>query len=393
MGRAEVLQGVREMRFEALLDRHERGELSQGEAAEMLGVSERTFRRWRDRLRDEGPLGLRDRRIGKPSSRRAAVEEIQRMLGLYEERYGGFTVKHFHEQLHKRHNYKLGYTVTRLSLQSAGLVRPAPRRSAHRKKRPRRPLVGMMLHQDASRFAWLPGDPGQYDLVVTLDDATSAIYSAFLVEEEGTRSSFRGLAEVIERHGLFCELYTDRGSHYFHTPKAGEPVSKRVRTQVGRALAQLGIRHIAAYSPEARGRSERAFRTLQDRLPKELALAGIATPETANRWIAEHYLPEHNAAFAIAPAEAGTAFVADRAGAAREILCVQQERRVGNDNTVRWRALSLQIPPSPLRPHFVRAMVRVHEYPDGRLAIFHGPHRLAEYDRDGTPLDDAKLAA
>jgi transposase len=393
MGRAGVLQGVREMRFEGLLDRHERGELSQEEAAEMLGVSERTFRRWRDRLRDEGPVGLRDRRIGKPSSRRAAVEEIQRMLGLYEERYEGFTVKHFHEQLVKRHDYKLGYTVTRLSLQSVGLVKPAARRSAHRKKRPRRPLVGMMLHQDASRFAWLPGDQRQYDLVVTLDDATSAIYSAFLVEEEGTQSSFRGIAEVIGKHGLFCELYTDRGSHYFHTPKAGEPVSRTVRTQVGRALAQLGIRHIAAYSPEARGRSERAFRTLQDRLPKELALAGIATREAANRWIAEHYLAEHNAAFAVLPEEAGTAFVPDRGGAAGEILCLQEERRVGNDNTVKWRRLSLQIPPSPLRPHFVRATVRVHEYPDGCLAIFHGPHRLADYDPRGNLRDDAKLAA
>jgi transposase len=191
MGQAEVLQGVRQMRFEALLDRHGRGELNQEEAAEMLGISERTFRRWRDRLRDEGPSGLIDRRIGKPSSRRAATEEILRMLGLYEERYAGFTVKHFHEQMTKRHNYKLGYTVTRLSLQAAGLVRPAPKRSAHRRKRPRRALPGMMLHQDASRFAWLPGEVGQYDLVVTLDDATSAIYSAFLVEEEGTLSSFR----------------------------------------------------------------------------------------------------------------------------------------------------------------------------------------------------------
>ena len=238
MGRAELLQGIREMRFEALLDRHESGGLGQQEAAEMLGISERTFRRWRDRLRDEGRSGLRDRRIGKPSSRRAAAEEIARMLGLYEERYSGFTVKHFHEQLKKRHDYKLGYTVTRLSLQGAGLVRPAPKRSAHRKKRPRRPMVGMMLHQDASRFAWLPGEERQYDLVVTLDDATSTIYSAFLVEEEGTASSFCALAEVIARHGLFCELYTDRGSHYFHTPKAGEAVSSSVRTQVGRALGE-----------------------------------------------------------------------------------------------------------------------------------------------------------
>jgi transposase len=391
MGRAELLQGIREMRFEGLLDRHERGELGQQEAAEMLGISERTLRRWRDRLRDEGASGLRDRRIGKPSSRKAAVEEIGRMLGLYEARYGGFTVKHFHEQLQKRHDDKLGYTVPRLSLQGAGLVRPAPKRSAHRRKRPRRPLVGMMLHQDASRFAWLPGEERQYDLVVTLEDATSAIYSAFLVEEEGTASSFRGLAEVIAQHGLFCELYTDRGSHYFHTPKAGEAVSKKLLTQVGRALAQLGIRHIAAYSPEARGRSERAFRTLQDRLPKELALAGITTLEEANRFIAEHYLPAHNAAFAIAPAEAGGAFVPDRSNQAPEILCIQEERRVGNDNTVKWRGLVLQIP--PLRPHFVRATVHIHDYPDGRLAVFHGPHRLADYDPDGKPCQLTKLAA
>jgi transposase len=225
------------MRFETLLDRHERGELSQVEAAEMLGITERTFRRWRDRLRDEGPMGLLDRRIGKPSSRRAAAEEILRMLGLYREVYADFTVKHFHEQLVKRHHCKLGYTVTRLSLQAAGLVRPAPRRSAHRKKRPRRPLPGMMLHQDASRFAWLPGDRRQYDLVVTLDDATSAIYSAFLVEEEGTASSFHGLREVIDQHGLFCELYTDRGGHYFYTPKAGE-TGVQERGDAGRTGAQ-----------------------------------------------------------------------------------------------------------------------------------------------------------
>jgi transposase len=377
-----------------LLDRHEEGELSQAEAAEMLGMSERTFRRQRDRFREEGAEGLRDRRLGKPSSRRAAVAEIQRMLGLYREEYADFTVKHFHEQLTKRHNYVLGYTVTRLALQAAGLVRPAPRRSAHRKKRPRRPLPGMMLHQDASRFAWLPGDPRQYDLVVTLDDATSEICSAFLVAEEGTASTFRGLAEVIERKGLFCALYTDRGSHYFHTPKAGGKVAKTKPTQVGRALAQLGIEHIAAYSPEARGRSERMFRTLQDRLPKEMRLAGIATLETANRWLAELYIAAHNARFAVPAEQPGTAFAPDGKGLARDVLAIQEERQVGNDNTVKWRRLVLQIPPSPLRPHFVRATVRVHEYPDGAIAIFHGPHRLADYDVAGRLLatDHARAA-
>src|ERR1700687_4516423 len=206
MDRTRIHEGIRQMRFESLLDRQEGGQLSQVEAAALLGISERSFRRWRDRLRDEGPVGLADRRLGKPSARRASVREISRMLDLYRGSYADFTVKHFHEQLVKRHGYKLGYTVTKVHLHRAGLVRPAVGRSAHRKKRPRRPMVGMMLHQDASKHAWLPGDRRSYDLVVTLEDATSAIYSAFLVEEEGTASSFRGLGEVIERHGLFCSL-------------------------------------------------------------------------------------------------------------------------------------------------------------------------------------------
>jgi len=379
------------MRFEALLDRHERGELNQIEAAEMLGVSERTFRRWRDRLRDEGPEGLADRRIGKPSSRRAAADEILRMLGLYREHYADFTVKHFHEQLVKRHEYKLGYTVTKLHLHRSGLVKPAPRRSAHRKKRPRRPMAGMLVHQDASRHAWLEGQP-PLDLVVTLDDATSEISSAFLVEEEGTASSFRGLAEVVAAKGLFCALYTDRGSHYFHTPAAGGRVSRTQPTQVGRALKQLGIEHIAAYSPAARGRSERMFATLQDRLPKELRLAGITGMDAANRFLADDYLPRHNARFARPPEEAGSAFV-PFAGTLEDILCVQEERLVGNDNTVRYKNRVLQIPADRHRHHYVKVTVRVHEYPDGTLAVFHGPRRLARYSAAGTLLDEPSQRA
>ena len=366
------------MRFEELLDRHERGYLTQAEVAEMLGMSERTFRRWRDRYREEGAPGLGDRRIGKPSPRRADESELARARALYAEMYGGFTVKHFHEKLVERHGYRLGYTVTRLALQEAGLVKRAPRRGAHRRKRPRRPLPGMLLHQDAARHAWLAGRPA-LDLVVTLDDATNEVYSAFLVAEEGTASSFRALAEVIAEKGLFCALYTDRGSHYFHTPVAGGGVDRQHPTQVGRALAQLGIEHIAAYSPQARGRSERAFRTLEDRLPKELALAGITDVDAANTWLREVYLPAHNARFAVAAEEEGTAFVAVAPEQWREVLCLQETRRVGNDNTVRWKGRSLQIPKSPLRPHFARASVRLHEYPDGAVALFWGPHRIADF--------------
>lgn len=391
MNRAALHEGLRRMRFEHALDRYERGDLSQVEAAEILGISERTFRRWQGRFEEEGAPGLGDRRLGKPSPKRAPAGEIKRMLALFEDRYADFTVKHFHEQLVKRHGYRLGYTVTKVHLQRAGLVRPAPKRSAHRKKRPRRPLIGMMLHQDGSRHAWLEGQ-APFDLIVTMDDATGAIYSAFLVEEEGTASTFRALREVIEQHGLFCSLYTDRGSHYFHTPKAGEKVSKLQLTQVGRALTRLGIEHIAAYSPEARGRSERTFRTLQDRVPKELRLAGITTIEAANVWLREVYIGEYNRSFAIEPLEEDAGFVADEAGIWRETLCIIEDRTVAKDNTVAWGGLRLQIPPSRLRPHFVKAAVRVHAYPDGILAVFLGPHRLATFNPEGEPVDLAPAA-
>ncbi len=355
------------MRFEALLDRQERGELSQIEAAEMLGVSERTFRRWRDRLRDEGPQGLADRRIGKPSGRRAAADEILRMLGLYREHYADFTVKHFHEQLVKRHDYQLGYTVTKLQLHRAGLVKPAPRRGAHRKKRPRRPMPGMLLHQDASRHAWLDGAP-PLDLVVTLDDATSEVYSAFLVEEEGTASSFRGLAEVVAAKGLFCALYTDRGSHYFHTPTAGGKVSRTQLTQVGRALAQLGIEHIAAYSPEARGRSERVFRPCRTGCRRSCGwpASPASRPPTAG-W-PRFFTAEHNARFAV-PADRTAPPSSPTGRAWREILCVPGTR-LGNDNTVKWKPALLADPAvaaaAPLRAR-QGARPRISRWPPRRL--------------------------
>ncbi|HVH03854.1 MAG TPA: ISNCY family transposase [Amaricoccus sp.] len=297
---------------------------------------------------------------------------------LYAEMYAGFTAKHFHEKLVERHGYRLGYTVTRLALQASGQLKRAPRRGAHRRRRPRRPLPGMLLHQDAARHAWLAGRPA-LDLVVTLDDATSAIYSAILVAEEGTASSFRALAEVVADKGLFCALYTDRGGHYFHTPSAGGRVDREHPTQVGRALAQLGVEHVAAYSPQARGRSERAFRTLEDRLPKELALAGIADVEAANAWLRDVYLPAHNARFAVAAEAEGSAFVPATPGQWREVLCRQETRQVGNDNCVHWNGRVLQIPKSPLRPHFARTTVRLHEYPDGAVALFWAPHRIADF--------------
>ena len=289
MTRARILQEVRQMRFEELYERRQRRDVTMAEAAEMLGVTERTFRRWSGRFDTEGAAGLQDRRIGRLSARAGPVDEALRMLTWYETRYTGWTVKHFHERWQQEHGGTRSYSWTKKTLQAAGHVARAPRRGAHRKKRPRKPLPGMRLHQDGSTHEWVPGC--QWDLIVTLDDATTEIYSAFFVEEAGTLSSLRGLRKVIETQGLFRSLYTDRGSHYWLTEEAGGKVDKIRLTQVHRALQQLGVTLIPAYSPEARGRSERAFRTLQDRLPNELALAGITELAAANQYLTEQVLP------------------------------------------------------------------------------------------------------
>ena len=382
MNRAAWLQDRRMQKFRDVLSRWESKQLSMLEAGELLGMSERQFRRYRDRYEEEGLEGLRDRRLGKPSPKRVPSADAQLMLELYGGPYRGWNVKHFHEHLVRDHGFRWGYTWVKTQLHTAGLVERAARRGAHRRKRERKPCEGMMLHQDGSRFAWLAGEP-ELDLIVTMDDATSTIYSALLVEEEGTASTFRGLLETFTAKGLPSSLYSDRGSHYFFTPKAGEPVDKQRLTQVGRALDQLGIEHIPAYSPEARGRSERMFGTLQDRLPKEIKRADITTIGAANRFLRELYLAAHNARFARPPALPDSAFVAADAALLREVLCVQEERIVARDNTVAYDGLTLQLPPSPARAHYVKAKVKVRRYPDGALALFHGPRRLADYDAAG----------
>jgi transposase len=378
------------MKFEEILDRTRSRELSQGEAASVLGMSERTFRRWRERYDAEGAEGLYDRRLGRVSSRRAPVDEVMGVLELFDTRYFDFTARHFWDKLVSDHDFKRSYNWVRLTLQAQGRTTKAARRGAHRRKRPRRALPGMMLHQDGSTHQWVAGQ--WWDLIVTMDDATSETLSAFFVAEEGTMSCFQGLTEVISAKGLFCALYTDRASHYWHTPQAGGKVDRDKPTQLGRALTQLGIELIPAYSPEARGRSERMFGTLQKRLPQELRLAGIATMEDANRFLRETFLPDHNRRFAIAPEAPGSAFV-PFAGNLDDILCVQQERTVAGDNTVRYKNLNLQIPEDRHRHHYVKAKVRVHEYPDGHLAIFHGPRRLAEYTADGASIGKNQMAA
>ena len=393
MRRTRTLWEVFVLRFEEAMERYRKRRLTAEEAGELLGMSGRHFRRLLGRYEEEGADGLRDRRLGKPSPRRAPPAELTRMQILYQERYRDFTVKHFHEQMQRRHNYTLGYTVTRLALQGAGLVDKQKRRGGpHRKKRQRRPLPGMLLFQDGSTHRWIGALDHDLDLIVTLDDATGAIYPAILVEEEGTMSSFLGLFETIAEQGLFRAFYTDRGSHYFYTPKAGGKVDKSKPTQVGRALAQLGITHIPSYSPEARGRMERVFGTLQSRLPPELRLAEITTLEAANRYLKQEFVPDYNARFAVPAAAEGSAFIPYTGRALEDVLCLQETRQVGRDNCVNWNGVALQIPPQPHRHHYVKATVRVHQYPDGQLAIFDGPSCLVRFDRTAKPIDVSRAA-
>ncbi len=392
MSRTAWLQDRRMQKFRDVLSRWERGDLSMMEAGELLGMSERQFRRYRDRYEEDGLEGLIDRRLGKSSPKRVPEADRQLMLDLYSSAYRGWNVRHFHEHLVGDHGFRWGYTWTKTQLHTAGLVERAKRRGVHRRKRERKPCEGMMLHQDGSRAAWLAGAP-MLDLIVTMDDATSTIYSAFLVEEEGTASTFRALLEVFTARGLPSSLYTDRGSHYFVTPIADGPVDKGHLTQVGRALAHLGIEHIPAYSPEARGRSERMFGTLQDRLIKELALAGITDMAAANRFISEVYLPRHNARFAKPAALEESAFVAADPALLAETLCIEEERIVARDNTVAYQNRRLQLSASPARAHYVKAQVRVRAYPDGTLAVFHGPRRIARYDALGAPIPEVPAAS
>jgi transposase len=385
MSRAKCDEDRRMEKFTSVYDRWQGGDLSQAEAAELLGRSERQFRRYKGLYEEGGLEALRDGRLGRPSSNATPAEVIAAILALYRRDHQGWNVKHFHEHLVKRHGYTLSYSLVKSRLQDAELVGVKRQKGGHRRKRERKPCVGMMLHQDGSRAEWLEGQAA-LDLIVTMDDATSEIYSAFLVEEEGTMSTFRACLEVLEKHGIPASLYTDRGSHYFTTPEAGSKVDKVHKTQVGRALDRLGVEHIAAYSPQARGRSERLFGTLQDRLIKELKLAGLRDIETANRWIKEVYLSDHNARFAQPAALPESGFVKVDRERLVETLCIEEERAVGRDNTISWNGRRLQIPESPLRRHYVGARVKVHAYPDDTLGVLYGPRVIARFPAKGEPL-------
>jgi len=362
------------------------------QAAEIIGISDRQMRRWRERYEEFGYDGLFDRRRGKPSPKRVPVKTVEQVLGLYREKYFDFNVQHFHEKLQSEHGVELSYTWVKQALQGAGLVARGRKRGIHRKRRPRRPLPGMLLHIDGSQHRWFQ-DERWYDLIVILDDATNEIYYAQLVEEESTLPVMAGLQEVIGRKGVFCALYSDRGSHFWLTPKAGGKVDGQRLTQVGRALRDLGIQMIPAYSPQARGRSERNFGTWQGRLPQELRLRGITTVEEANRFLRQDYIGEFNRRFQVAAEQRGSAFVAVTRKNLDLIFSLQYERTVNRDNTVSFQNLVLQIPRVAWRATLAGCSVTVHQHLDGTISLTYGPHRLGHYTCNGAALEATQTAA
>ncbi len=372
----------RAMKVQEVILRAISGEILWLQAAQIIGVSARSMRRWRQRYEEHGYDGLYDRRTRRPSPKRVPLATVERVLRLYREKYFDFNVKHFTEKVQSEHGIHLSYTWIKTALQGAGLVERKRKRGKHRKKRMRRPLPGMMLHTDGSTHAWLGGVQRQ-DLIVVLDDATCEVYYAQLVKEESTATVMAGLKAVIERKGLFCSLYTDRGSHFFYTPKAGEPPHREHKTQIGRALGQLGIEMIAGNSPQARGRCERMFGTWQGRLPQELRLRKIRTLPAANQFLRRYWIAYHNRKFAIAAQQSGTAFVPYRGSELEKIFSHQEERVVGNDNTVTFGKLSLQIQPQPFRFSMARCRVLVCRHLDQTFSVYHGPHLLGRYDPRG----------
>jgi transposase len=359
------------------------------QAAEIIGISDRSMRRWHERYEEHGYDGLFDRRRGQPSPKRVPLATVEQVLGLYRDRYFDLNVQHFHEKLREQHQIELSYTWVKAALQGAGLVARGRKRGVHRKRRERRPLPGMLLHIDGSQHRWFQ-DERWYDLIVILDDATSEIYYAQLVEEESTATVMAGLREVIERKGLFCALYSDRGSHFWLTPKVGGKVDPHRLTQVGRALRELGVQMIPAYSPQARGRSERSFGTWQGRLPQELRLHGITTLEAANGFLREHYIDQFNHRFQVPAAQRGSAFLPCPRKNLDLIFSLQFERTVNRDNTVSFQNLQLQIERVQWRGTLAGCSVMVHQHLDGSISLTHGPHRLGRYTSQGVAINSTR---
>lgn len=369
----------RAMKVEEVILRATSKQITFWEAARILRYTPRHLRRVIQRYQHYGFDGLLDRRCGLPSRKRMPFAVVEQVLCLYREKYFDFSVRHFHEKLREQHAILYSYTCIKRLLQGAGLVEKARRCGPHRRRRPRRPMAGMLLHIDGSQHRWLGGDQW-HDLIVVLDDATSEVYYAQLVEQESTLTVLAALRDVVQNHGFFCALYSDRASHFWLTPKEGEYVDRQRLTQVGRALRDLNIEMIPAYSPQARGRSERNFGTWQGRLPQELRLRGIDTVQAANRFLRDYYIAEFNRKFRVAPAQTDSAFLPVEGQDLDRIFSLQHERVVHQDNTVRITNRVLQIEKHRWRGGSLTGRrVVVCEHLDGGLSVYYGPHLVGRY--------------
>ena len=382
MGEYSARAVERAMKIQEVILRAISGQILWMQAAEIIGISDRGMRRWKQRYEEYGYDGLFDRRTKKPSPKKVPLADVEKVLRLYRERYFDLNVKHFVEKLHAEHKVSLSYTWVKTALQTAGLVAKSRKRGTHRKKRLRRPIPGMMLHVDGSTHAWLGGRARQ-DLVAILDDATSEVYYAQLVDQESTATVMAGLKQVVEQRGVFCSLYSDRGSHFFYTPVAGGPPDRSRKTQIARALEQLDIKAIPANSPQARGRCERFFGTWQGRLPQELRLKRITTMAAANEFLRKEWIPFHNRTFAVAAQQPGTAFVPYGGRDLKKIFSHQEERIVGNDNTVTFGKVSLQIEPQKFRFSMAKCRVLICQHLDDTISVYYGPHLVGCYQANG----------
>ena len=367
------------MKVQEVILRAVSGQINWIQAAEILGISCRQMRRWKVRYERYGYDGLYDRRRKIPSPKRVPFDKVEKVLRLYREKYFDFNISHFYDKLKKNHNIKLSYNWVRLALEEAGLIQKRDRRDKHRKRRPRKPLIGMMLHMDGSPHDWF-GNDTEYDIITISDDANNKLYDIELVKEENSLTCMGMLKNVVEKKGIFCSLYSDRASHFFLTRKAGEDVSKDSPTQIARALQELGTQAIPAYSPQARGRSERLNRTLQGRIPQELRLRRIKTLEEANQYLKNEYIKEHNKRFARKTEQKGSAFIkVPKTINLNKIFCFKYERTVNNDNTISFKNRLLQIGPSELRVSFAKCKVIVYEHMNGSISIGYGPHMIGYY--------------
>lgn len=386
--------GERAMRVHEVILRGLSGELTWLQVADILGRSPRSIRRLRWRFEHHGYEGLYDGRRVKPSPKRAPVAEVERILRLYRDRYRGFNGRHFYGIARREHGVRLGYTFVKRLLQQSGLLPKYRARGRHRRRREPRPCFGELLHLDGSRHAWLALAPeSRSTLLAVVDDAPKRLlYAQLVAGGESVVAIMTALRTVLEAHGLPMALYTDRASWAVHTPTSGTGPDRRKLTQVGRALHRLGIEHILGYSPQARGRSERVNRTLQDRLVNELRVAGSRTLPAANRYLRAHFVPAFNAEFGRSPADPVSAFVPLDGVDLEQILCHEEARTVGPDNTVRLEGVVLQIAKQRGRRTCAGLQVVIRRHLNGTHAVWWGSRCLGRYSPTGQPAAAAAVA-